>query len=103
MPGTTFILAHWGGLLPLRDASVRELPNIFYDTAASPLLYDATIWQRFLALVPRERVLFGSDYPLILYPRVTVQAELSRFVSEARAAGADERVLGGNAARLWKL
>lgn len=103
LPGTTFILAHWGGLLPLRDARVLELPNVFYDTAASPLLYDTSIWQRFLAGVPHERVLFGSDYPLILYPHVSVEAELQRFVAEARAAGADERVLGGNAARLLKL
>jgi predicted TIM-barrel fold metal-dependent hydrolase len=102
-PGTTFILAHWGGMLPLRDPDALALSNVYYDTAASPLLYDAAVWQRFMALVPHERVLFGSDYPLILYPRLSVEAELARFVAEARGAGADERVMGGNAARLLKL
>ncbi len=102
-PQTTFILAHWGGMLPFRDPTALALPNLFYDTAASPLLYDTVVWPRFLGLVPPERVLFGSDYPLILYPRVAVAAELAQFVAEARAAGADERVMSGNAARVLKL
>ena len=48
---TTFILAHWGGRLPLVEAHAAgaALPNIYYDTAASPLLYDAEIWPRALA------------------------------------------------------
>jgi uncharacterized protein len=102
-PTTTFILAHWGGLLPMRDPGVLALPNVYYDTAASPLLYDAGVWQRFVAAVPPERVLFGSDYPLILYPRVSVEAEMAQFVAEARGAGAKDGVMGGNAARLLKL
>lgn len=100
LPRTTFILAHWGGLLPLRDPAALALDNVYYDTAASPLLYDAGVWQRFVAAVPPERVLFGSDFPLILYPRVSAEAEIGRFVAEARGAGATEAVLGGNAARL---
>ncbi|HVS52766.1 MAG TPA: amidohydrolase family protein [Opitutaceae bacterium] len=100
-PKVPFILAHWGGLLPLRDASVLGLKNIFYDTAASPLLYDAGIWQRFTQVVPREQVLFGSDFPLNLYPRVAVEAEMARLVAEAREAGMSADVLGENAARLF--
>ncbi|HVU32122.1 MAG TPA: TatD family hydrolase [Opitutaceae bacterium] len=98
---TTFILAHWGGLLPLRDQRVLALRNIYYDTAASPLIYDAEIWQRFTAVVPSDRVLFGSDYPLNLYPRVSVEAEMARFFAEARAGGATPEVLGGNAERIF--
>ena len=56
-----------------------------------------------MATVPHERVLFGSDYPLILYPRVAREAELTRFVAEARDAGAGPGVLGENAARLLRL
>jgi predicted TIM-barrel fold metal-dependent hydrolase len=67
-PRTTLILAHWGGLLPVRDPGVRGLRNLHYDTAASPLLYDATIWQRFFEAVAAEQVLFGSDFPLNLSP-----------------------------------
>lgn len=100
-PQTTFVLAHWGALLPLRDPAARALPNVYYDTAASPLLYDADVWPRFLAAVPPERVIFGSDYPLNLYPRVTVAAEMGRFLAEARAGGAGAAVLGGNAERVF--
>jgi predicted TIM-barrel fold metal-dependent hydrolase len=99
-PATRFILAHWGGLLPLRDATFRDLPNVWYDTAASPLLYDASVWRRFTAVVPSGRVLFGSDHPLVLYPRIEDTAGIGGLVAEARAAGMDDGVLGGNAARL---
>jgi predicted TIM-barrel fold metal-dependent hydrolase len=102
---TTFILAHWGGMLPVVDASAggTALPNVYYDTAASPLLYDAGVWTRALPKFGADRVLFGSDYPLNLYPRVSVAAEMARFVGEAREGGADVRVLGGNAGRLLGL
>jgi uncharacterized protein len=100
-PRTNFVLAHWGGLLPLREPAVLGLANVFYDTAASPLLYDAGIWSRFGAVVSADRVLFGSDYPLNLYPRVAVEAEMARFAAEAREAGATPAVLSGNAERLF--
>ncbi|MBI4624421.1 MAG: amidohydrolase [Verrucomicrobia bacterium] len=102
-PATTFILAHWGGLLPLRDASALQLGNVFYDTAASPLLYDAGVWKRFLAVVPAERVLFGSDFPLNLYPMLDELPAMGRFVEEARAVGMGSGVMGENAARLLRL
>ncbi len=98
-PRTNFILAHWGGLLPLREPSVLAYANVWYDTAASPLLYDAGVWRRFLSVVPSERVLFGSDFPLNLYPRVSVEAEMKQLLAEARAGGAPPDLLGGNATR----
>lgn len=67
-PATRFILAHWGGMLPVRSAEARSLPNLFFDTAASPLTYDPGVWARFIGKVGADRVLFGSDFPLILYP-----------------------------------
>lgn len=100
-PNTTFVLAHWGGLFPLRQPSLAGANNVYFDTAASPLMYDASIWQRFSAVVPPERVLFGSDYPLNLYPRVSVEAEMARFLAEARNGGAGDAILAGNAERLF--
>jgi predicted TIM-barrel fold metal-dependent hydrolase len=104
-PGTTFVLAHWGGLLPLRDPATRELSNLVYDTAASPLLYGPEIWQRFVGTVGAERVLFGSDFPLNLYPRLELEAELGRLVTEAKTAGLPAGSLNGiferNAARVF--
>lgn len=37
-PTTTFILAHWGGGLAWSQEAAG-LPNVWFDTAASPLLY----------------------------------------------------------------
>lgn len=104
-PRTTFILAHWGGMLPLvhPDASAAALPNVFYDTAASPLLYDAGVWSRALPRFGADRVLFGSDFPLNLYPKLDELPGLVRLAAEARAGGADDRVLGRNAARILGL
>lgn len=104
-PRTNFILAHWGGLLPLvaPGASAVTLPNIFYDTAASPLLYGADIWPRALAACGSDRVIFGSDFPLNLYPKQDEAPRMVRFIAEARAGGAGGDVLGGNAAKLLGL
>jgi len=96
----TFILAHWGGLLPLRESSAVELKNLFYDTAASPLLYDVSVWARFLATVPEDKILFGSDFPLNVFPTREPKAGMTRFVSEAKLAGAGSRVLRENMLRL---
>lgn len=102
-PATTFILAHWGGLLALSaiGAEMALLPNVYYDTAATPLLYPADVWSRALPACGLDRVLFGSDFPLNLYPRLDELPGLTRLVAEARAGGADARVLGGNAGRLF--
>ena len=97
-PWTRFILAHWGGGLAF-DAENCALPNVYYDTAASPLLYGAEVW----AKTPPGRVLFGSDYPLVLYPKTGTAPEFLGLMQEARQAGADEALLGGNAAGLLRL
>jgi predicted TIM-barrel fold metal-dependent hydrolase len=106
-PRTNFILAHWGGLLPLRLPEAAALPNLYYDSAASPLLYDAGIWRRFAALAGPGRVLFGSDYPLNLYPTVESEPEIGRLVSEAEACGLSADGLNalfrGNAETLLRL
>ncbi len=98
-PAATFILAHWGGMLPVRLAG-RPLPgNLLFDTAASPLLYDDRVWPTFIAAAGAERVLFGSDYPLNLYPRLDAEADPRRFLAEARSSlppSAREKVLRNN-------
>ena len=106
---TTFILAHWGARLPAHvhfGASIRAQRNVFYDTAASPLLYHSAVFHEIVSLVP-ERVLFGSDYPLVLYPKHELEPAVSSFVKEIRALGLSDEytsaVLSGNARRLFKL
>ena len=93
---TTFVLAHWGARLPLDPVlgpRARALRNVYYDTAASPLLYDETVIPEMIAAVGAERVLFGSDYPLNLYPREQQEPEMLRWLETVRGApvGEDER------------
>ena len=94
-PGTTFILAHWGGGLAWAPEALAR-PNVLFDTAASPLLYGPEVW----AKAPAGRVLFGSDHPLHLYPREESGLGLVRLLREARAGGAPADLFGANAARL---
>lgn len=92
--GTKFILAHWGG--GLAWAAEAALPNVWFDTAASPLLYGAEVWGK----APPGRVLFGSDYPLVLYPQQGGTAEIGGLVREARRAGAEDGIWAANALSL---
>lgn len=101
-PRTEFILAHWGGGLAFEPGSAA-LDNVWFDTAASPLLYGAEAWGRALAAVGPTRLLFGTDHPLRLYPRATAGSGLSEFVAEATnslPAPARPTVLGANAVTL---
>lgn len=93
-PRNRLILAHLGGGLPFYELmpEVRAaLGNVYYDTAASPLLYDDIALQHLLAWVP-QRLLWGSDYPLL---------RQSRFLQRVRRLGlapdALARLLGENA------
>ena len=103
-PMTRFILAHWGGGLAF-DSEGRPLKNVWYDTAASPLMYGPEVWTQAVAAGHGDRVLFGSDYPLILYPSAETAPSFAGFLHEAKSAGMPETqtaaILGGNAARLF--
>jgi predicted TIM-barrel fold metal-dependent hydrolase len=104
-PATKFILAHWGGGLAF-DAEDRALSNLYYDSAASSLMYDGEIWLRAVEAVGAERIIFGSDNPLRLYPKTEAGTGLAAFVHEARTAlttKEGELVLGGNAQKLLNL
>ncbi|MEI6861741.1 MAG: amidohydrolase family protein [Verrucomicrobiota bacterium] len=99
-PTVTFILAHWGGGL-----DITPLPNVLVDTAAAPLIYGDKVWSRLGRDVPPERVLFGSDFPLDLYPRSQPGAGVKPFIAEAAANVADSlartALFSGNARRLF--
>jgi uncharacterized protein len=69
MPEAKVVLAHWGGGLffyELMKKEVQEvLRNVYYDTAASPYLYHSGIYEIALRICGENKVIFGSDYPLI--------------------------------------
>ena len=103
----TFILAHWGGGLPSWEANPtvrKDLARVYYDTAASPLSYDNRIWRTMLDLVTPGKVIFGSDYPLILYPKAEHDPGWRSFLEEIHGSGLTPEetglVLAGNAARM---
>lgn len=68
-PDNKIVLAHWGGgmfFFSLLKKEVKDLlKNVYFDTAASPYLYDKEIYAIACQLVGEEKVLFGSDYPLL--------------------------------------
>ena len=99
-PAATIICAHWGGGLPFYALmpEVREaLANAYFDSAAARFLYAAYVFSVASRAAGAERILLGSDYPLLRAGRVIAQA---RDTLDARDAQA---VLGGNAARLLGL
>jgi uncharacterized protein len=106
-PQAKLILAHWGGGLPFYEFSpviARKLKNVTYDTAASPLTYGNRIFRHMVDLVGADRIIYGSDYPLLLYPRDSRQPGFQRFLDEIKQSGLTQdeaaKVLGGNLLRL---
>jgi predicted TIM-barrel fold metal-dependent hydrolase len=98
----TIVLAHWGGGLfffsLLKKDVKHRLRNVYFDTAASPFLYDEAIYRIAIQVAGVDKILFGSDFPLI---------PPSRYFKELQAAGLSEderrQICGMNACRLLGL
>ena len=97
-PDLKIICAHWGGGLPfyaLMPEVKAALKNVYFDTAASPFLYTPQVYGQVVQLVGEDKILFGSDYPLI--PQ-------RRFLKEITALDLPEatkkKILAGNAKKL---
>lgn len=101
-PENTIVLAHWGGGLfffNLLKKEVKEyLKNIYFDTAASPFLYDPEIYRLAVQLVGSDKILFGSDYPLLPPQRYFKEMEEAGLPDNQR-----NNICGFNAAKLLKL
>jgi hypothetical protein len=101
-PQNKIILAHWGGGLfffsLLKKEVKTSLKNVYFDTAASPYLYDADVYRLAIDLVGEKKILFGSDFPLL---------PPGRYFDEMKTAGLSdaemEQICGGNAARLFNI
>ena len=100
-PDSRIICAHWGGGLPFY-ALMPEVPevleNVFFDTAATPFLYQPEVYPTGASLAGPDKVLFATDFPLIGYRRALGQVDESGLLPGDR-----EAILGGNAARLFGL
>ena len=97
-PENRIILAHLGGGLPFYAAMpevAEALRNVWYDTAALPFLYRPAAVSAAVAIAGAERILFGTDYPLLKHRRVIEWVNAAGLGARQRAAA-----LGGNAGRL---
>lgn len=96
------ILAHWGGGLffyALMKKEVKDsLKNVYFDTAASPYLYAAEVYQLAAKLVGIDKILFGSDYPLL-----APEKYFSEMQQSGLAQTQIDKICGLNAKRLFNL
>jgi predicted TIM-barrel fold metal-dependent hydrolase len=97
--GLTVVLSHMGGGLFLYELmpEVRSLlAGVLYDTAAVPYLYDSRAYEVAVLAAGAEKLIFGSDFPLLSPKRYF--AGLESLSAEERSA-----VQGGNARRVFNL
>lgn len=97
-PELKIIFAHWGGGLlfyELMPEIKKQNKNVYYDTAASPFLYDKKIYKVAKEIGVLDKILFGSDYPLIPMKRYIKEIESSGLALEGQA-----KIFGENAQKL---
>lgn len=101
-PANRIILAHWGGgvfFFTLLKKKVKEaFNNVWFDTAASPYLYSSGIYKAAVEIMGFDKILFGTDFPLL---------GAERYYREIDSSGLDsvviDNILGKNAASLLGL
>jgi uncharacterized protein len=96
-PGLTTILSHLGGgicFYEFMPEIKKAFTRVYYDLAAVPLLYSGEVY-RFMAEFMPDKVLFGSDYPLLSYRRYAKDMDL--LGQESR-----QKLLHLNARRLFR-
>lgn len=100
-PENRIILAHGGGGYPFYSLMKKGLAGhpdfLVFDTAAFPYLYQKAIYPTLTKLLGPERLLFGSDWPLL---------EPDRYFMEMTEAGLPSEILkavcGQNAERFLR-
>lgn len=98
-PMVKVTFAHFGGGLWAFEAMPEMrllLANASYDTAAWPWLYEPQIIDAIFAAGAGDKIMFGSDWPILKFPRY------EKLIGETRLSEGDkEKLLGGNAARIF--
>lgn len=92
------ILAHFGGGILFYELmkEMRELmKHVYYDTAAAIFLYEKAIYRSIREIGILDKILFGSDYPLL---------PISRYMDSLVGLEEKEKngILGENALHLFK-
>jgi hypothetical protein len=92
------VCAHWGGGLPfyaLMPEVAKALANVFFDTAATVFLYKREIFEQVSGIIGSDKILFGTDYPLMHQNRVIAQIRSSGLSEQDK-----NKILGANAQKL---
>jgi predicted TIM-barrel fold metal-dependent hydrolase len=97
-PNLKLVCAHWGGGLHLQtnNPEIKSmLKNTYFDSAASPFLYQPEIYKSMCDAFGADKLLFGTDYPLL---------KAKRYFSEIKNINLptqiEQGILGENARRL---
>lgn len=100
-PDNKLVFAHFGGGLPFYELMKEmkdSLKNTYYDTAAGIYLYKSKIFKVLREIGVLEKVIFGSDFPLLSPCRFD-----KYFTNSELDENELKLVLGDNAAKLLKL
>jgi len=101
-PENKIVLAHWGGGIFFYNLLKKEvkdtLKNVYFDTAASPFLFDPEIYRYGIELAGCEKILFGTDFPLIKPQRYFDEIEKAGLIESQR-----KKICGINAATLLNI
>jgi predicted TIM-barrel fold metal-dependent hydrolase len=97
-PDLKVVCAHWGGGLAfyaLMPEVAKALDNTFFDTAATIFLYKPKVFEEMSHIIGSDKILFGTDYPLVHQNRVLAQIQSAQLPERDKA-----RILGDNARQL---
>ena len=98
-PENKIVTAHLGGGLPfyeLMKEMKEELKNLYYDTAVAVFLYDPAVFQVIKSIGILDKVVFGSDGPLVSIKRYESYFAKTGLTNEEMA-----NILGGNAEKFY--
>jgi predicted TIM-barrel fold metal-dependent hydrolase len=110
-PEMKLIMAHWGGGLFFYEVMPevkRNLKNVYYDTAGGPLIFPTRgVFNSALQIIDHHKILYGSDYPLMICPKKQQSPDFRPFLAEIDELGLEKEIyadiLGNNCARLLGL
>jgi predicted TIM-barrel fold metal-dependent hydrolase len=97
-PSLKLVCAHWGGGLPfyaLMPEVGKALADVLFDTAATVFLYKPEIFEQVSRIIGSDKILFGTDYPLMHQNRVLAQVQSARLPAKDKA-----KILGDNAQKM---
>jgi len=86
-PEVKVVFAHWGGGLwqyELMPEMKLYLRNAWYDTAASPWLYDPGIFNAASAAGVGDKVIYGSDFPILSWSRYNAMLQNSSLSKDEK-------------------